>query len=237
MCTTMLNPSTTDLALAETCRLVVLTRRSTAKVARDAVAAFLAGTGHPYAVDDARTCVSDAVAYILVSGTQALHMTVTVRVTPQGVTVSVEGQGRTRTVPPPQLFDCRRPRRRALAGGAAPSLGPVPRFPDLGARQARNARGLRAVERAGARVIKPQEFSLSHIGWRTDRVYWLYFDTRLMVELKPELARELTYELAAYVGLDVAPVEPRGARAARRLRSLVRRRSSPMRRGASHARR
>ncbi|MCA6090930.1 hypothetical protein LE181_01910 [Streptomyces sp. SCA3-4] len=91
MRTTMLNPSTTDLVLSETCRLVVRARPATAKVARDAVAAFLAGTGHhPHAVEDARTCVSDAVAYILNRETQAVHMTVTARVVPQGVTVTVE---------------------------------------------------------------------------------------------------------------------------------------------------
>ncbi|PSJ29839.1 hypothetical protein B7P34_04835 [Streptosporangium nondiastaticum] len=86
-------------------------------------------------------------------------------------------------------------------------------------------------------MIKPQRFSLSHVGLRTTRVLWLYFDTRLMVELKPQLARELAYELAEYVGLDVAPAEPRLARAARRLRSLVRRRPSPLSKGAGHARR
>ncbi|MEV4506007.1 hypothetical protein [Streptomyces klenkii] len=86
-------------------------------------------------------------------------------------------------------------------------------------------------------MIKPQKFSLSHVGSRTHRVYWLYFDTRLMVELKPQLARELAYELAEYIGLDIAPAEPRAARAARRLRSLVRRRPSPVSKGASHARR
>ncbi|MCA6090931.1 hypothetical protein LE181_01915 [Streptomyces sp. SCA3-4] len=78
---------------------------------------------------------------------------------------------------------------------------------------------------------------MTHVGWRAHRVYWVHFDTRLLVELKPDLARDLAYELAAYTGLDVAPAESRGARAVRRLRSLVRRWPAPLGKGASHARR
>lgn len=86
-------------------------------------------------------------------------------------------------------------------------------------------------------MIKPLSVAVSHLGRRPHRVLWLVFDTRLLVELTPELARDLTYQLADYVNLAVFPAERRSARIRRRIRSLVRRTPSMAGGRSIHARR
>lgn len=85
-------------------------------------------------------------------------------------------------------------------------------------------------------MIKPQRVTVTRYGRRpATRSYWLHFDTAFLVDLKPDLARELVYDLAATVGLAVFPSDRYGARVLRRLRTVVRNAFSSRRR-SSHAR-
>ncbi|MFI1184583.1 hypothetical protein ACH4UT_34375 [Streptomyces sp. NPDC020799] len=86
-------------------------------------------------------------------------------------------------------------------------------------------------------MIKPLSVAVSRLGRPQRRLLWLYFDTRLLVELTPELARDLTYQLADYVNLAVFPAERRSARIRRRLRSFIRRTPPTAGRRSTHARR
>ncbi|MFD7236471.1 hypothetical protein ACFWAT_14335 [Streptomyces syringium] len=87
-------------------------------------------------------------------------------------------------------------------------------------------------------MIKPQRVTVTRYGRRlAHRRFWIHFDTAVMVELKPELARELAYELASYVGLAVSPAEHRTTRLGRRLRTLVRRAPARGSWRSAHARR
>ncbi|WP_370420312.1 hypothetical protein AB8O64_19685 [Streptomyces sp. QH1-20] len=84
-------------------------------------------------------------------------------------------------------------------------------------------------------MIKPTRVTVTRYGRRpATRSYWLHFDTAVLVDLRPELARELVYDLAATVGLAVFPSDRYAARILRRLRTAVRNTFS--RRRSSHAR-
>jgi hypothetical protein len=50
-------------------------------------------------------------------------------------------------------------------------------------------------------VIRPDIASVSRIGNSGD--VWLYFDARLLVEIKPDLARTLVVDLADQLGMSV----------------------------------
>jgi hypothetical protein len=86
-------------------------------------------------------------------------------------------------------------------------------------------------------VIKPQRFTVSRLGREPNRRIWVYFDTRLLVELEILTARDLVYALADETGLAVYPAKPRRTRVLRRARALVRRVPLRISWGASHAHR
>ncbi|WKU42643.1 hypothetical protein Q3V23_00325 [Streptomyces sp. VNUA116] len=86
-------------------------------------------------------------------------------------------------------------------------------------------------------MIKPHRISVSRLGRHPNRRIWVYFDTQLLVEMKPATARDLAYALADETGLGIFPAEPGRARILRRTRALLRRTLPRMSRGASHARR
>ncbi|WKK26580.1 hypothetical protein QZH56_13875 [Streptomyces olivoreticuli] len=80
-------------------------------------------------------------------------------------------------------------------------------------------------------MITPQRVTVSPFGRRNAAPsYWLHFDTSTLVDLNHQLGRELAYELAAHLGLDVTPSEPRLRAAYRRVRIFVRRGWSRVRR-------
>ncbi|WP_147449860.1 hypothetical protein [Streptomyces klenkii] len=78
---------------------------------------------------------------------------------------------------------------------------------------------------------------MSRLGRQPNQRIWVYFDTQLLVEMKPATARDLAYALADETGLGIFPAEPSRARILRRSRTLFRRTLPWNSRGASHARR
>ncbi|RLU85898.1 hypothetical protein CTZ27_26390 [Streptomyces griseocarneus] len=87
-------------------------------------------------------------------------------------------------------------------------------------------------------MIKPTRIKISRLGRNPENwQFWVYFDTQLLVELRPALARELVYELASYTGLAVSPAESWTSRARHAVRGVPGRMRSLFRRRSAHARR